>query len=268
MNWTVVPLPADRGSRLPSRVSATKPVLLASDVHLGGAPPAHERAFLAWLDFAAVEASSIIINGDLFDFWFEYRWGITRGHDEMLAKLREIVAAGVPITLVGGNHDWWGGAYLREEIGVEFLQEPEVREIAGRRALLAHGDGLGKGDVGYRVAKTVLRSPVTRFAFGCLPVALGDRVAEAVSNTQDRWDQWGEAQKERSAALESWAVRTMEMDRELELVLLGHTHLPIVREISPGRWYVNSGDWVFHQSYVTLQEGEPPRLADWRDRAS
>ena len=37
----------------------------------------------------------------------------------------------------------------------------------------------------------------------------------------------------------------------------------MVREVSPDRWYVNSGDWVYHKSYVTLEEGRPPRLAEW-----
>ena len=54
--------------------------------------------------------------------------------------------------------------------------------------------------------------------------------------------------------------------RELDLVLLGHTHLPLLREPERGRWYVNSGDWVFHQSYVILDNGKPPRLLDWRER--
>jgi len=249
-------------------VSATKPVLLASDVHLGACPPEHRRAFLSWLDYAAAEASAIILNGDLFDFWFEYRWGVTRGYDDVLAKLRGIVDSGVAVTLVGGNHDWWGGPYLSDEIGVEFLREPVIREIAGRRTLLAHGDGLGNGDYGYLAMRTILRAPLTRFAFALLPIALGDRIAAAVSNTPERWRQWGEAQQARSAALEAWAVEKLEADRELELVLLGHTHLPVVREVAPGRWYVNSGDWVFHQSYLTLREGEPPRICDQRDRES
>lgn len=238
-------------------------MLLASDIHLGAAPPAHERAFLSWLDHAAGEASSIIINGDLFDFWFEYHWGITRGHDAVLSKLRGIVDSGVPITLMGGNHDWWGGSYLRDEIGLEFLRAPVVRAIAGRTTLLAHGDGLGNGDVGYLVLKSIIRSPVTRMAFACLPISVGDRIAARVSHTSDRWDQWGERQKERSAALEAWATQRLESERELDLVVLGHTHLPIVREVAPGRWYVNSGDWVYHQSYLTLREGEPPRLIEW-----
>lgn len=233
---------------------------------MGAAPPAHERAFLEWLDFAGAEASHIVVNGDLFDFWFEYRWGITRGHDELLGKLRAIVDAGVPVTLMGGNHDWWGGRYLTDEIGVEFLHAPVTRELAGHQAFLAHGDGLGAGDWGYHVLKTVLRSPVTRFGYELFPISVGDRIARGVSNTQERWNQWGPAQESRSAALEAWAVEKLTREPELDLVLLGHTHLPMVREPVPGRWYVNSGDWVFHQTYVTLSPGEPPRIDDWRER--
>jgi len=247
-------------------VSATKPVFLASDVHLGATPPAHRTAFLSWLDHAAIEAAALIINGDLFDFWFEYRWGASPGHDDVLLKLAEIVRSGTPVTLVGGNHDWWGGSYLRDEIGVEFLQDPIVRAIAGWRTFLGHGDGLGNGDRRYRVAKGILRSPLTRVAFGVLPIALGEGIAARVSNTRDRWTEWGEGQAARSSALEAWARQSLHADPELDLVLLGHTHLPMILEVEPGRWYVNSGDWVFHQSYVTLREGEPPRLDDWRER--
>ena len=210
-------------------MSATKPVLIASDVHFGAAPPAHEKAFMGWL-------------------------------------LRRLVDSGLPVTLMGGNHDCWGGAYLRNEVGVEFLEEPVVRDLAGFRSLVAHGDGLGAGDHGYRVVKRVIRSGVTRTLFGLLPVAVGDRVAAGVSNTEDRWDQWGDRQVARSEALESWAIGQLDAEPELDVVLLGHTHLPILREVTPGRWYVNSGDWVFHQSYVTLREGTPPRVDDWRER--
>lgn len=243
-----------------------KPVFLASDAHLGASPPSHHRAFLDWLDHVGSEASELIVNGDLFDFWFEYRWGVTRGHDEVLARLRALVDAGVPVTLMGGNHDWWGGRHLRETVGVTFLTDPTRLTIAGHEALLAHGDGLGAGDHGYRVLRLMLRSPVTRFAYGMLPVGVGDRIASEVSNTEDRWDQWGARQQERSDALEAWATKTLRRQPELDLVLLGHTHLPLIREVEPGRWYVNSGDWVFHQSYVVLAQGEAPRLLDWRER--
>jgi UDP-2,3-diacylglucosamine hydrolase len=238
-------------------------VLVASDVHLGATHPDQERAFMAWLDHAAESASWIIVNGDLFDFWFEYLWGVPRGYGAVLDRLRAITGSGLPVTLMGGNHDWWGGRYLRDEIGLEFLQEPIVREIAGRRTFLAHGDGLGSGDLGYRALKCVLRSRVTRLGFSLLPIPVGDRLAGRVSHTQDRWNQWGERQQERSGALEAWAHAKLAADRELDLVLLGHTHLPIAREVERDRWYVNSGDWVYHRSYVTLETGRDPRIVEW-----
>ena len=248
-------------------MSRNKPILVVSDIHLGATPAEHRRAFVAWLDHAATSAVELVVNGDLFDFWFEYHWGITRGHEDVLLRLREIVESGVPITLVGGNHDWWGGRYLTDEIGVEFLRDPVTRTLAGHRTFLAHGDGLGAGDWGYRALKTVLRSPVTRFAFACLPISLGDRIAVGVSSTESRWDRQEESQRARSEALERWARAKLEREPELDLLLLGHTHVPLIREIAPGRWYVNSGDWVYHQTYVTLEEGVPPRLEDWRERA-
>ena len=244
-----------------------KPVLLASDVHLGAVRSGRERDFLSWLDHAGTAASWIILNGDLFDFWFEYRTGTTRGHDDVLDALRRIVDSGVRVTLMGGNHDWWGGTYLTEEVGIEFLKDPVVREIAGRTALLAHGDGLGKGDLRYLALRAVLRGSVTQWAFGLLPPRVGDRIARRVSRTEHKWEAWGEKQRSRSEALQRWAEARLAEEAELELVLLGHTHEPRIHEVADGRWYVNSGDWVRHRSYVILENGRPPKLCEWKESA-
>lgn len=239
------------------------PVYVASDAHLGSAPAEREEAFLTWLEHAGGVARQLVINGDLFDFWFEYRWGVPSGYERVLGILREITASGVPVTLMGGNHDWWGGDWLRKEVGVEFLQDPVVRELAGLRTLLAHGDGLGRGDLGYRALRILLRSRVTRFGFGLLPPALGDRIARRVSRTEHRWGAPTEADRGRARALEAWAVERLRADPSLDLVVLGHSHVPVFREVEPGRWYVNAGDWVHHGTYLVLEEGTPPRLLTW-----
>ena len=244
-------------------VTHSQPVYLASDVHLGATLPEQEQAFMAWLEHAAGEASRIVVNGDLFDFWFEYRTGPTRGYDRILTLLRAIVDGGVPITLMGGNHDWWGGTYLTDEIGVEFLRDPVVRTLAGHRTYLAHGDGLGKGDLGYRLLKPVLRGPLTRWAFWMLPPALGDRVAGRASRTDRRWTAPNARQQERAAALESWAEEKLVGEPELDLVVLGHAHVPSLREVRPGRWYVNAGDWVYRRTYLVLEHDQPPLLSEW-----
>jgi UDP-2,3-diacylglucosamine hydrolase len=209
-----------------------------------------------------------VLNGDLFDFWFEYRMGTTRGHDTVLAALRRIVDSGVPITLMGGNHDWWGGSYLRDEVGIEFLQAPVVRQIAGRRTLLAHGDGLGRGDLGYRLLRRALHGSVTRGLFGSLPPAVGDRMAKAVSRTGHKWDVYTEGHLARSAALHAWALERLRAEPDLEMIVLGHTHLPMLVRAGPEgggptQWYANTGDWVMHRSYLRLERGCDPVLVHW-----
>lgn len=240
-----------------------KPVYLASDVHLGAAPHEREEAFLAWLAHTPGVASRVVLNGDLFDFWFEYRWGVPRGHDRVLSHLREVVDAGVPVTLMGGNHDWWGGRFLREEVGVEFLQDPVVRTYAGLTTFLAHGDGLGRGDLGYRALRLLLRGRATRFAFGLLGPGLGGWVAGGVSRTEHRRGGATPDDRARAEVLAAWARGKLERCPELDLVVLGHTHVPQLTEVAPGRWYLNAGDWVVHATYAVLSEGAPPELLTW-----
>jgi len=244
------------------------PIYLASDVHLGAAPPETERAFLAWLEYCGSEASRVIINGDLFDFRFEYRSVIPRGHTRVLGALSSLVDSGVPVLFMGGNHDWWGGDFLTNEIGVEFLQKPTVLDLHGRKTLLAHGDGLGSGDLGYRLLRLVLRGTLTRFLFRWLHPDVGARVARKVSITGAHSGGPSEIQKARSEFLELWAVDQLRASPELDLVVLGHTHVPILKEVFPGRHYLNAGDWLANKSYAVLAAGEAPRLLDWRDGGS
>lgn len=240
-----------------------EPVYLTSDVHLGAIPPENERAFLRWLEHAGAHASRIVVNGDLFDFWFEYRSVVPRGHARVLGALARLVDADVPVHLVGGNHDWWGGSFLSDEIGVEFHRDPTVLELADRKTLLAHGDGVGGGEMGYRILKRILRARVTRWAFRWLHPDVGSSLARLVSQTGDRAAEPSPTPDDRSKALQSWARETLVDDPSLDLVVLGHTHRPTLEEVRPDRYYVNTGDWLHNRSYVVLSPGSEPCLARW-----
>ena len=154
---------------------------ITSDVHLGAIPRERERAFLSFLEHVGAHARSLLVNGDLFDFWFEYGDVVPGKHFRALAALAEVVDAGIPVTLMGGNHDAWGGRFLREEVGVAFHPDQWRTELGGRRALVAHGDGVGRGDVGYRMLKAVLRNPVMVAGFRALHPELGVRGAGRVA---------------------------------------------------------------------------------------
>jgi UDP-2,3-diacylglucosamine hydrolase len=242
----------------------SKPVYVVSDIHLGAVPPETERAFRRFLDHVAADASFLLINGDLFDFWFEYRHVVLAEHYRVLARLKDVVEAGVPIAFVGGNHDAWAGPFLRDEIGIQLLDGPVEMTLGGRRTLVAHGDGVGRGDLKYRALKKMIRNPVTVGAFRVLHPDLGRRIAFMASRTEHRTGATDQEARGRAAYIQAWALEQMRRDPGIDLVLTGHAHLASLTQVEPGRFYVNSGDWLGTYDYVVLPPGGgAPELRVW-----
>ena len=241
----------------------TKPVYVVSDIHLGAVPAATEAAFRDFLRSLEGRAAALVVNGDLFDFWFEYRTVIHSRHYRVLATLAELVESGVRVYFMGGNHDAWGGDFLRSDVGIEVLEEGAELELAGRRALIVHGDGVGKGDLGYRALKRFIRHPFVVAAFRILHPDFGSRIAGVVSTTEGKQGNGDGASPGRAAELQEWAVEQLDARQELDLVLAGHTHTPTIHEHTPGRYYVNTGDWINHRTYLKLTREQPPVLLTW-----
>ena len=237
---------------------------IVSDTHLGAVPQATERAFIRFLRAIMPDARSLLINGDLFDFWFEWGDVIPSQHYRVLAALADIVESGIPVTMMGGNHDAWGGRFLREQVGVS-LHDGVLRvAYAGKPALVAHGDGLGKGDLKYRVLKKVLRSRAAVWGFRVLHPEIGMRIAQGVSSTEEKSHN-DHSSETRAEFLEHWAREQFAADAALGWVICGHSHVPVLREIEPGRCYINSGGWVKHRTYVTIDEQGQAQLKEFRD---
>jgi UDP-2,3-diacylglucosamine pyrophosphatase LpxH len=90
-------------------------------------------------------------------------------------------------------------------------------------------------------------------------------LARRASKTERRAGEPPEKQYARSESLKAWAEEKLRAEPDLDLVVLGHTHLPVLLEVGPGRHYLNAGDWVMNKSYAVMPETEPPRLWDWRE---
>lgn len=243
---------------------STRPFLIVSDTHLGAVPDATERAFRDFLRYAGESASGLLINGDLFDFWFEYGTVVLREHYRTLAALRDLVETGIPVSFVGGNHDGWAGSFLRDEVGITLLDGPVELELAGRRALVAHGDGVGRGDFKYRALKAVIRNPLLVGAFRVLHPDLGTRIARIASTTEHKVDSGDLASRGRADFIRAWAEERLRADAGLKLVVAGHAHVPALEEVEPGRFYANAGDWIRHFTYLELPaDGGAPELRRW-----
>ena len=121
-------------------------VYFTSDVHLGGGGPEVarrvERQFVAWLDAVSADAEAVVLLGDIFDFWFEYKRVVPKGFVRTLGKLAELTDRGIRVVFFTGNHDMWVTDYLTRECGVEICTAPQLMTLAGRRIFIAHGDNM------------------------------------------------------------------------------------------------------------------------------
>ena len=230
--------------------------LIVSDAHLGATPDASRRRLLSFLDAVPDMADELVVNGDLFDFWFEWRTAVPSRHFDVLRALARIVESGVRVRHVAGNHDAWGGRFLREEVGLELLEGPELTEVGGRRTYLAHGDGLASGDWGYRALKAVVRSRQAEALFRILHPDFAHRLIGLISRTDGRHGRPERGARARAEVLAEHAERLLREDASLELVAFGHTHRPELREVEPGRHYLNAGDWMQSFTYGVVTPGE------------
>lgn len=100
-----------------------------SDVHLGlRASDASEveKRFLGFLDSLPENTRALYLLGDIFDFWYEYKYVIPRGHTRVLGRLAALVDRGVDVYFFKGNHDIWAYNYFETELGIKVLEQPYV----------------------------------------------------------------------------------------------------------------------------------------------
>jgi len=232
-------------------------VLVLSDAHLNGVPDTVAASLHAFLASVPQAGDHLLINGDLFEFWFEYDSVIPRRAFPTLARLAAARERGVRLTLTGGNHDRWGRGFWQRELGAAFHPGSVELTLAGWRALVAHGDGLAEPQGGARLLHAVTRHPLTAAAFRWIHPDLGHGLVQRFSGVLGASTRDPATLDRAAAAQDAWARGTLAERRDLDLVVLGHTHRPVLAEVGEKRWYLNSGAWMDGFRYAVITERGP-----------
>lgn len=202
-----------------------------------------------WLDEIKKDAAHLFLVGDIFDAWFEYKKVVPKGYTRFLGKLAELSDSGLPIEAFTGNHDLWMRGYFQEELNIPVHHEPIERTFNGKRFVIAHGDGLGPGDHGYKILKSVLRNRFSQWLYRRIHPDTGVGMAEWFSRLGPKHsvedDPFLGPEKE---WLVQYALERLKHE-PIDYFIFGHRHLALEYPLPNNSLYVNLGDWIHYNSY-------------------
>jgi UDP-2,3-diacylglucosamine hydrolase len=235
-------------------VASSGKIFFASDFHLGLntgiAPLEREKKIVKWLDRITPEAQEIYLLGDIFDFWWEYRLVVPKGFTRFLGKIASITDSGIPVHFFTGNHDMWVGDYLSKECGVIIHTGPVTNSFNGKIFHLAHGEGLGTKNTGYKILLWIFHNKLLRALYSALHPAIGiwighkwslsSRLGKGIS-----LEFLGEDKEDlvRYAGLVS-------SKEKIDYFIFGHRHMAMNFNFKEGGEIIFLGDWIRHSSYA------------------
>ena len=225
-------------------------VYFVADVHLGLKsvdPVEREARFLAFLRAIPRDAQALYLLGDIWDFWYEYRDVVPREGALVLSELTALVAAGVDVVFVPGNHDIWTYSHF-ENLGMRKCSQPLSVKLGDKSFCLGHGDGLGGAGFGYRLTNWMFHSKLLQALFNTLHPWIAFRLAGA----------WTGSNRKRHAGYrfkgESEPLYRYASGRSEDYCVFGHYHDRVDMTLPGGRRLIVLGDWI--------RGGEPHAVFD------
>ncbi len=245
-----------------------KKTYFLSDAHLGSLvikdQRAHEMRIVNFLDSIKHDAEAVYLLGDMFDFWYEYKRVVPKGHVRFLGKLAELVDLGVDVHFFIGNHDIWTFGYLEDEVGIKVHRKPEEITIHGKKFFLAHGDGLYDKSLGFKIIRSIFHNPLLQKWYTTIPSRIGLKFGFCWSQANRKRDEgkdysyYGE-DKEHLVLFSKEYIETHDVD----YLVFGHRHIMLdlmlknkSRVLIIGDWFENFSYAVFDGEEITLEQLE------------
>ncbi|MDH4036374.1 MAG: UDP-2,3-diacylglucosamine diphosphatase [Candidatus Krumholzibacteria bacterium] len=243
-----------RNGPIDFRPVAATDIRVVADTHfrdrdLPGEAERRDR-FLRFLDSLA-PGTFLVLLGDIFDFYFEYRSVVSRRYLDIYEALDRCRGRRVDVHFLGGNHDHWVGSFFTHDLGITVHHE-EIRIAAqGRKLVLAHGDLVMPRDYGYKMLKSVIRNRAVIGASRWIHPDLLDAIARGVAHGSRQY--FSVPQEKRARAVEGHAWQSF-FARGNDAFVMGHVHYPM-HVTRDGHEFMIVGDWLEHFTYGRLSNG-------------
>lgn len=226
--------------------------LFLSDLHFGcGIDEVRRREeFLAVARRLPDQIDDLVLGGDVFEFWWEWKHALPRGFDPLLEALGHLVRNGVRLRMIRGNHDFALGEGISGRTGATIHPDGFMGRIQGRNWLFLHGDACMAPERTDRVLRRIMRSRWAQAAWNALPADLSFATALGVGRGSRSLD---DGCSPHTALMEP-QMRIWLRRFGLRGVVHGHSHRALVTETADGT-YANNGDWVRQRTGILLVDG-------------
>lgn len=252
-----------------------KKIYFVSDAHLGARfhqdPREVELKLVRWLDQIKADAQSVWLLGDMFDYWYEYKYVVPKGHVRFLGKLAELADSGIEIHLFIGNHDIWMFDYLPQEIGAIIHREPLTIDLWGKRFFLGHGDEVDYRSRAFRLIRWVFRNRFCQWLYAAIHPrwTFGFALGWSLNSRKKGLQKYPvyEFQGEDNEYMISFARDYLKTNPSINFFIFGHRHLLLDFPLNKTARLIITGDWMTIFSYVEW-DGETLAIKRFEEQAN
>ena len=176
---------------------------------------------------------TLVITGDLFDYYFEYKNRIPQYHKKVFASLSDVKEKGFDIYFWAGNHDYWVGKYFKSCVEDCFLNDTTV-EANNKKFYITHGDGILSWDKSYRLLRCILRSKLFITLFSLLPEKMALKIAKKISHERKDSHYLDQERINRiHNELETFASE--KINEGFDYIIMGHYHHFYQKKLNNGK---------------------------------
>lgn len=230
-------------------------VVVISDVHLGTFG-CRSKALVKYLK--SIQPGKLILNGDIIDIWQFRKRFFPNSHMLVIKEIMNIVARGVPVYYITGNHDELLRKFSDARLGNFHLVDKLILQLGRKKLWIFHGDIFDRsiqgakwlakiGGYGYDLL--ILLNTLVNFitdALGFERYSLSKKIKNSVKQAVKYISDFENVAAE------------LAIQQQYDYVICGHIHQPVIREISNREGsvtYMNSGDWIEHRSALEYHNG-------------
>lgn len=234
-------------------------LLIVADAHLPldnrrGGEQQTER-FIKLLKQEKTKTSTLVLLGDIFDFWYEWDHVIPKRAFPVLLLLHQFVLDGISVHYFAGNHDFRIKGFLETEIGLSVHMNQWETTVDGKRVYFHHGDGMAASDSSYRKMKRVFRSRWAQnlfkiFVHPDFAMQLGRRTSDGGRHLHNS------GKKKHPLELEYVECAQSLARKGFDIIVFGHTHMQASIPLEGGVFF-NPGPFLEQHRFGILEDGVP-----------